>query len=108
MLEDVVRGSVSIDVQQQRNISLVIGRSYNITCNCDGGFGGTSDVWLRDSTPVPTGQTVSSTMSSIHTVMVDTNNWILVLQLFRASDAGNYTCRGADSSVTLRIGTSTI
>ena len=43
----------------------------------------------------------------MYAIMLDTHNWILVLKMFRASDVGNYTCKGTNSNVTLDIGTST-
>ena len=98
---------VSLTVAGSRNISLVPGRSFNIKCNRDGGFGGATEVWLRGDTPVQdrTGETIAPTTPSVHTIMMDSNNWILVLQLFQESDVGAYTCRGTTSSVTLVIRT---
>ena len=67
-----------------------------------------TDVWLQNGNPIQdrTGQTVQTAMPSVHTLMLDSNNWVLVLQMFRETDAATYTCQGANSNVALVIGTS--
>ena len=77
------------------------GRSYNISCNREGGFGTATSVWFKSNTAI-----ASNTGAQVYAIMMDTNNWILVLKMFRASDVGSYTCKGTNSNVTLDIGTS--
>ena len=43
-LLEVGTSPVSVGVQQRRSINLVEGRSYNISCNREGGFGTATSV----------------------------------------------------------------
>ena len=99
-----------LTVEQTRSISLVSGLSYNIMCNAERGFGGSEMVWFRDGVPLPNraGQTIDPTISSVHAIRVDGNNWRLVLQLFMNSGTGRYTCEGSNGNVSLVIGISTL
>ena len=101
---------VSVELGQSRDINLVPGRSYVINCNGEGGFGGSSEVWFFNGTLVTdqTGEMVDPATASVYTIMVDGNNWRVVLQMFGESNTGRYTCRGTNSNVTLVIGTGTL
>ena len=95
-----------MDVDQSRNINLVVGLSYQINCNKEGGFGGATTVWYRNGVPVTvqTGPTPVPSVSSVHAYKEDENNWKLILQRFM--DGGMYTCRGTNGELTLVIGMS--
>ena len=99
--------TVALDINLCRHIKLVPGRSYEINCNHEGGFGGAQYAWFHsNSTPV---QKVTNSdpvnMSSVHAIKVDANNWKLLIQEFRETAAGEvYTCRGANRNVTLVVG----
>ena len=100
---------VPLDVKFHRNITLVPGHSYEINCNHKmGGFGGQSNVtvWFHfNDTPVQQllATPVNMSVTVVHAIEVDKNNWKLVLQPFQETDSGVYTCRAASSSVSLDI-----
>ena len=95
---------VSLDVKIHRSITLVPGYSYEINCNYKmGGFRGEQNIWFHfNDTPVLV-QNTTATLVAVYAIEVDINNWKLVLQQFRETDSGVYTCRGASSSVSLDI-----
>ena len=98
---------VPIVVQIQRNITLVPGRSYEINCNHEGGFGGARNVWFySNDTPVSIQDEITSmpiNVAFVFSVMTNNNDWKLVLHNYRETDGGGYICRGANSRLSLAI-----
>ena len=86
----------------RRNITLVHGRSYEINCNREGGFGSATNVWFH-ANDMPVHQAGTFDVPLIHTVKVNNNDWKLVLNDLNESAVDEYTCRGKNGCVTLAI-----
>ena len=93
---------LSMGLLFRRNITLVQGRSYEINCNREGGFGSATNVWFH-ANDMPVHQAGTLDISLIYTVKINNNDWKLVLNKFNESTVDMYTCRGENGHVTLAI-----